>query len=215
MDCIRRRSRSGELVNTKANNITVFDLETSGLDPQNHKIIEIAAIRVCNGQIVSEFSTLINNGPITEEITQLTGITNDQLLTGLSEDSAMRMFKVFMKDSILVAHNALFDLAFLHFTRMRLFNQSFENDFLDTFTIARDRTPFPHKLIQLCERFEIVLEGAHRALNDVRACLKLLEYFDNEEDVTPWINRLGYTKKYGPNAWYPEQALPFEQGYKN
>jgi DNA polymerase-3 subunit epsilon len=197
------------------NDITVFDLETSGLDPTKERIIEIAAIRVCNGEIVSEFSTLINNGPVTPEITQLTGISNDQLVHGLSEDSAMRMFKVFMNGSILVAHNAVFDLAFLHFTRMRLFNSSFDNDFLDTFTIARDRTPYPHKLTQLCERFEIVLEGAHRALNDVRACQKLLEHFDQEESIEPWINRLGYTKKYGPADWYPDHAQPFEQGYKN
>lgn len=195
--------------------LTIFDLETSGLDPTKERIIEIAAIRVCGGEIVSEFSTLINNGPVEPKITELTGITNEQLIHGLSEDSAMRIFKQFMDGSILVAHNAAFDLAFLHFTRMRLFNKSFENDFLDTFTIARDRTPYPHKLVQLCDRFGIVLEGAHRALNDVRGCLKLLEHFDQEESVEPWINRLGFTKKYGPALWYPEQAKPFEQGYKN
>lgn len=190
-------------------NFTVFDFETTGLDPENDRVIEMAAIRVCDGQIVSEFSTLVNNGPIVPKITEITGITNEDLVHGMDERTAFQILNRFIGDNVLVAHNAAFDLAFLHFSLMRNANRTFENQFYDTLTISRDRHFYPHKLTDMCDRYGIALEGAHRALNDVYGCWDLLKKLHEEDRIDQWMNKLGYMKKYGPPKWAPDHAVLF------
>lgn len=189
------------------NNITVFDFETSGLSAENDRVIEVAAIRCINGEIVSSFSTLIKfEGELSEKITEITGLTAADLIGGFEEDPAFRILNRFIGDSTLVAHNAGFDLGFLHNGLMRLAGRTFSNPFIDTLTICRDRYTFPHKLESMCSRMGITLTGAHRALNDVIGCWELLKKLHAEEDVGRYVNRLGYMKKYGPPKWVPSYA---------
>lgn len=198
--------------------LTVFDFETSGLDPEKERVIEMAALKIHKGVIVGSFNCFIKHPePLSQKITELTGITDDDLKDGFEEDIAFKLLKQFMGNNIIVAHNAGFDLGFLHFSRMRLFNQSFANSFIDTLTIARDRDVFPHKLTDLTTRYELEMEGAHRALNDVYGCYKLLQHFNKQEPVEDWINRLGYLSKYGAPKWSPAYADVFgtENKYKN
>ncbi|QGQ97012.1 3'-5' exonuclease [Paenibacillus psychroresistens] len=196
--------------------LTIWDFETSGLDPLKEQVIEMAALKIHKGIITGSFNCFVKHDKqLSQKITELTGIVDDDLKDGFDEDIAFKMLKQFMGNNIIGAHNATFDLAFLHHSRMRLFNQSFSNSFIDTLTIARDRVPFPHKLTDLTTRHNIEMDTAHRALADVYGCYKLLQHYDKEESVEPWINRLGYVKKWGPATWYPEHAKPFEQGYKN
>jgi DNA polymerase III alpha subunit (gram-positive type) len=190
-------------------NFTIFDFETTGLDPEKDRVIEMAAIRVCDGQVVSEFSTLVNNGPVSAKITEITGITSEDLDHGLDEETAFRILNKMIGNNVLVAHNAAFDLAFLHFSMMRIAGRTFENKFYDTLTISRDRHFYPHKLTDMCQRYEIILEGAHRALNDVHGCWELLKKFHEEERIDKWLNKLGYLSKYGPPKWAPEYAVLF------
>lgn len=192
-------------------NFVVFDFETTGLNPETDRVIELAAIRVCGGKIISEFSTLVNNGPVSEKITEITGITNDELKYGLSEVAAFKYLSHFIMQlhgTILVAHNAAFDLAFMHFGMKRVFNSggTFDTPFFDTLTISRDRHYYPHKLTDMCDRYGITLDGAHRALNDVYGCWELFKKLHEEEPVDGWINKLGYLSKYGPPNWVPENA---------
>jgi len=193
----------------KGLSFTVFDFETTGLDPEKDKVIEMAAIRVVDGKVVSEFSTLVKNGPVIPKITEITGITNEELENAMDEDTAFRILNRLIGDSVLIAHNAAFDLSFLHFSMMRIAGKTFTNDFFDTLTISRDRHYYPHKLEDMCRRYEVSLEGAHRALNDVHGCWELFSKFDAEDSVYPWTNKLGYLNKYGPNKWYPEHAITF------
>jgi DNA polymerase-3 subunit epsilon len=196
--------------------LTIFDFETSGLDPEKERVIEMAALKIHKGIITGSFNCFVKHDkPLSQKINELTGITDDDLKDGFDEDIAFKLLKQFMGSNIIVAHNASFDLGFLHHSRMRLFNLSFDNSFIDTLTIARDRVVFPHKLTDLTTRFEIEMDTAHRALADVYGCYKILQKFDKDESVEPWINRLGYVKKWGPAPWYPEHAKPFEQAYKN
>lgn len=191
-------------------NLTVIDFETSGLDPAKERVIEMAAIRVVNGVQVTSFSALIRfDGELPAKITEITGLTGDMLSGGMEENRAFRMLRAIMEDSTLVAHNAAFDLQFLHHTMQRLIGETFSNPFIDTMTIARDRHPFPHRLEPMCDRYGIKLEGAHRALNDVEATYKLLMAMDREKPVDEWINRLGYLRKYGPPKWAPDHAELF------
>lgn len=191
----------------KLDNITVIDFETSGLDPARDQVIEMAAIRCCKGEIVSQFSTLVRfDGILSPKITELTGITSEELAYGMDEETAFRILNRMIGDSCIVAHNAMFDLSFLHYTLLRLANRSFNNSFLDTLTICRSRHTYPHTLKNMCERYGIVLDGAHRALNDVYACWKILEKMNEEESVESQLNVLGYLKKYGMPEWYPRHA---------
>jgi DNA polymerase III epsilon subunit family exonuclease len=190
------------------NEITVFDFETSGLDPQKDRVIEMAAIRIANGQIVGEFSTLVQfNGALTPKIKELTGIQDEALKHGFDEVTAFKIFNRFIGNSVIVAHNAAFDLGFLHHSLMRLAKRSFNNSFIDTLTISRDRTFFPYKLIDLCGRYNIELLGAHRALSDVYGCWHLYEAFGKEVKINDYLNKLGYMSKYGPPKWAPDYAV--------
>lgn len=191
-------------------NVTVFDFETTGLDPKKDRVIEMAAIRVVCGKVVSEFSTIVKfDGILSPKITEITGIIQSDLEAGLTEDTAFRILNRFIGDSLLVAHNAAFDMAFLHHAFLRFKGETFTNPFVDTLTISRDRHYYPHKLENMCDRYEIELDGAHRALNDVHGCWKLLNAMNAEKDVSEWINKLGYMNKYGAPKWSPEHAELF------
>lgn len=201
-------------------NIVVFDFETSGLSPENDRVIELAAIKIVGGKVVGEFSTIINpkleNG-VPEKITEITGITNAMVEQGMDELIAFKLLNHMIGDSILVAHNAPFDLQFLHHTLKRLAGRSFDNAVIDTLTISRDRHFYPHKLENMCEHYGIRLDGAHRALNDVHGCWELLKALDAEDAVSPWLNKLGFLKKYPAPAWSPSyaQLIPMVNKYDN
>lgn len=190
--------------------ITCFDFETSGLDPQSCRIIEMAAIRCIDGEIVSTFSTLVRHElTLDPHVEELTGISTKMMRKGMDEMIAVKILRNIMGSSLLVAHNATFDLAFLHFTLQRLAGRTFRNNFIDTLSICRDRRPYPHKLEDMCRTYGIGLSGAHRALNDVIGCWGLLKALHAEQPVDNWVNRLGYLTKYGPPAWAPDHAELF------
>lgn len=196
---------------------TVIDFETSGLDPRKDRVIEMAAIRCIDGEIASEFSTLVQyDGKLSPKITELTGITDEMTASGMDEDTAFRILnRMIGQDHILIAHNASFDLSFLHHSLMRIAGRSFRNDFIDTLTISRQRHVYPHTLKDMSDRYGIKLEGGHRALNDVIACWELFCKMDSEQSTASELNKLGYLKKYGPPAWSPPNAVlePIELAY--
>jgi DNA polymerase-3 subunit epsilon len=199
-------------------NLLIFDFETTGLDPKQDRVIELAAVKVINGKVASEFSTVVNSVDyVSDKITEITGITIDEVKNGSNELMAFKVLNHLMKDSVIVAHNAPFDMAFLHYTLDRLAGKTFTNNFIDTLTISRDRHFYPHKLEDMCSRYDIKLEGAHRALNDVHGCLELLNKFHDEKPVDEYINKLGYLQKYGAPKWYPEHAqlTPMYNRYQN
>jgi len=188
-------------------NITVLDFETSGLNPEKDQVIEMAAIRVRGGKVVGEFSTLVHfPGNLSQKITDITGIKQSDLAAAFEVETAFRIMNKFIENSILVAHNAAFDLAFLHFNLMKFAGRTFDNTFIDSCTIARERFTYPHKLDVMCERFGIKLEGAHRALNDVYGCWELLKAMHAESPVDEFLNKLGYVRKYGAPDWTPPHA---------
>lgn len=199
-------------------NLLIFDFETSGLDPKQDRVIELAAVKVINGKVVSEFSTVVNSVDyISDKITEITGITIEEVKNGSNEIVAFKVLNELMRDSVIVAHNAPFDMAFLHYTLDRIAGKTFTNNFIDTLTISRDRHFYPHKLEDMCSRYDINLEGAHRALNDVHGCLELLNRFHDEKPVDEYINKLGYLQKYGAPKWTPSHAqlTPMYNRYQN
>ena len=169
-----------------------IDLETTGLDATQDKIIEIAAIKIdLKTQEKSEFHKLIKiNQRLPKIITKITGITDDMLKNGENQKEVLKSFNTFIGDLPLVAHNAKFDAEFL----INALNKEFgltriDNLFIDS--ISQFKLYYPrfdsYKLKDVIERLEIQANPNHRALNDADAVAKIYElthqkYLKNENE---------------------------------
>lgn len=185
---VSKREQKGNSLLNSIDNYVVIDLETTGLDPSYDEIIEFAAVRVENGTIVSEFQSLVKPSfPIDGFITELTGITNEMLSNAPSVDAVLPSFLDFVGQSIVVAHNANFDVNFLY--DICSIRKSFSNDFIDTMRLSRRlfRQERHHRLCDLTERFGIVGNIEHRALSDVlktQACYEYMKAYIRDKNIS-------------------------------
>lgn len=191
-------------------NLIVLDTETTGIDHAKEEIIELAAVRlVCrNGALTyaDEFDDLIrlsSGRHLSQEIVNLTGITEQMLNTqGVSKAEAcqrlMRMLHV--SRPLIVAYNAQFDLCFLYYFLQRYGDPSVLKGvkMLDALTVYKDRRPYPHKLANAVDAYELQTQNTHRAVDDAKATVELLCAMQEEEDdLLRYINLFGYNPKYG------------------
>jgi DNA polymerase-3 subunit epsilon len=158
----------------------VVDLETTGAAvSQGSMITEIGAVKVRGGEVLGEFQTLVNpHAEIPPFIAVLTGITNSMVATAPSVDEALPSFLEFARGTVLVAHNAPFDVGFLqHFAR-QLGHPWPGFEVLDTARLARrvvTRDDAPNcKLSSLARAFGSATTPNHRALADARATVDVL-----------------------------------------
>lgn len=172
----------------------VFDIETTGLKPENCRITEIGAIKIENGEITDKFSQLINPGvPIPYNITELTGISDDMVADKPDITEVLPKFLEFCKDSTVVAHNASFDCGFIRYNAAAL-GLEFHNHILDTLRIDREQFPDEkkHSLDVMCKRLGVSLENHHRAVDDATATaeafLKLTEIINSHNSDGKVIN---------------------------
>lgn len=174
------RSNKGKSLITFPNTYYVIDLETTGLDPSYDDIIEMAAIEVIDGKIISEYSSLVNPGyKLDSFIIELTGITNEMLRNAPDLNKVLPEFLKYIKDNIVVGHNVNFDVNFIYDNCMMLLNKSFNNNFIDTMRLSRKILPNlkHHRLIDLSNHYNLNYQKAHRALNDciiTNTCFKYL-----------------------------------------
>lgn len=161
----------------------IVDLETTGASPKKgSSITEIGAIKVKTGAVIDQFESFVNPlAPIPEYITDLTGITNEMLKNAPIIDEIFPKFLEFVghhDDSVLVAHNAPFDLSFLKSAAHELELPWPKYRTLDTVTIARQvlsKEDVPNcKLGTLAEFFGTKVEPNHRALDDAKATTEVL-----------------------------------------
>ncbi len=160
----------------------VFDIETTGLNPAQDGITEIAAIKAKDGIKIDEYHTLVNPGtPIPHEVTRLTGITNEMVKDAPTLESVLPAFYEFVQGTVLVAHNAGFDTGFV-FKNGKRMGLEFSMPVLDTLLLARRMRPNynAHKLDTLCQNLGVELEGHHRAMHDADATWTILEIFLKE-----------------------------------
>ena len=166
----------------KNNDFVVFDLETTGLEPKKHKITEIGAVKIRNGQICETFSGFVNpEQEISLEITELTGITNEMVKNAPIIDDVLPDFFKFTQNAILVGQNVQFDFGFIDFAAKRL-SYEFSNKIEDTLLIAKKHIFLRnYKLKTISEALNVPLINAHRAINDALATakvfIKLIEKF--------------------------------------
>lgn len=159
---------------------TVFDIETTGLSKERDKITEIGAVKIKNGKIVDTYSTFVNpERPIPAEITKLTGITDEMVADAPTIHRVLPEFLEFCKDSVLVAHNASFDVGFIRVAAETLPVPAVDHTVLDTVELARALLPdlSKYKLNIVAEHLGVSLEGHHRAVNDAKATAEILLKF--------------------------------------
>ena len=170
-----RRPEGGANLYSLPTSFIAVDTETTGLDFDLCDIIEIGAVKVDNGEIVGSFKTLIKvDEKLPPFIVHLTGITDEMLVDAPSLNEVMTDFDAFVGDSILLAHNAAFDMNFLYTAYERALGKPLSNDYVDTLRVARRALPqLQHRtLSDLCEAFEVVNEGEHRAYGDALATVQ-------------------------------------------
>ena len=159
----------------------VFDIETTGFDPFNDKIIEIGAVKMKGKEIIDEFSEFVNPKiPIPEEIVKLTSITDEMVKDAPDIKTILPRFLEFCGDSTVVAHNAKFDVGFIK-QKSSDQNLEFSPSVVDTLPLARALLVNEKKfgLANLTKYFGIILESHHRAIDDARATAEVFQKFFN------------------------------------
>lgn len=196
----------------KYDNLVFFDVETTGFNAdKDDRIIELAAIQANEGGIIRQEDLLVQlpeGRSVPDKIVNLTGITDLMLLSGVTDEDCARTFAEMIEGkTLLVAHNAQFDLNFAAFLYVRHMKehgkwmQAFTRcDYLDTLTVYKDRRAYPHKLANAITAYNLEdrVQNTHRAIDDVLALFEVAKAMAAErDDLLSYINIFGYNPKYG------------------
>jgi DNA polymerase III epsilon subunit family exonuclease len=183
----------------------VVDVETTGLSPTADRITEIAMLKVKNGVLLDEFSTLINPlVSIPNEITNLTGIDNLMVADAPTAREVVPTMAEFLGDAIFVAHNAQFDWGFISETAVRERGVELINKQLCTVKLSRRILPhLPSKSLgPVASALNVTIPERHRASGDAYATalvlIKFLSYLQRKYDINMINDLLRYQ-----NGWMP------------
>ncbi len=194
-----------------------FDTETTGLWAPVNRIVEIAAVKF---SVISKeaksFQALVNPGmPIPPEVIEIHGITDEMVIDQPKADVILKQFTDFCdKDSILLAHNAAFDISFVGCELDRASLPILENPILDTVDIFKRFQPDhpSYSLLSLCRHYNICESQDHRALSDAQMVRKLfiksLGHLSSANSLEVLSNMITVHKMEG---WHTQEArLPIE-----
>ena len=189
--------------------LVMFDTETTGIAFGKDRIIEIGAVALERDGERGSFNALLRlpeGQTLPPFITQLTGITDDQLAReGVDDSTAAEGLCRLLEGAerpLLSAYNAQFDLNFLYYLLrpLGLLPVLQKPRFLDALTVYRDRRDYPHKLNDAITAYglEDQAVNSHRAVDDARAAAVLLEAMAAErDDLDRYVDLFGYSPKYG------------------
>lgn len=176
-----QRPGKGESVLCLPRDYTVVDTETTGLSTESCCLIEVSALRVREGRVAAEFSTLIRppwrevqkngqwqQGYVDDFIQGLTGITDEMLEGAPLPEETLPQVEDFLGRDLLLGHNVGFDTAFLYDSFQKYLGRPLGNNSLDQLRLARKLLPqLPHhRLGDVAAALGVPYEGAHRALAD-------------------------------------------------
>lgn len=189
---LRRMVHHAVSPNTELNKtpLVLFDTETTGLDSDLDRIIEFGALKILDGKVIDEFWSFVRTDiELTQNIVNLTGITQTMLEGQPDITEVLPKFLSFIRGSIIVAHNADFDMAMLKAAANRL---GYEIQWPCFCTVKLARKVFPglprYNLDTLAEHFKLTFEARHRAVGDVKVLNGVLqEILDNDElGISTW-----------------------------
>ncbi|WP_425807618.1 DNA polymerase III subunit alpha [Desulfitobacterium sp. Sab5] len=155
----------------------VLDLETTGFSTVTEKITEIGIMKLQGGKVIDEFSCFVNpEKPIPARVVEVTNITDDMVKDAETIDQVFPKILDFMNGSVLVAHNAEFDIGFLKHNA-KVLGYDFDYTYVDTLTLAKELFPDykTYKLGRIAKNLGIKVEVAHRALDDVDTTVKVFK----------------------------------------
>lgn len=214
-DIVELTDEDHDAIDLSTTGFVVFDLETTGAKTPPCRVTEIGAYKVIGGEIVGEFHTLVNpEMPIPFFITMLTGINDSMVRDAPKFGEVAADFLNFIGDSVLVAHNAGFDMRFLNYEVNRLFEDyRLANPSLCTVQLSRKLLPDieNHKLKTVAEHFSVELINHHRANADALATAKI--FINLLADLqSRGVQDLGTARKFDSNKNYvrPSQAATGE-----
>ena len=153
----------------------VLDLETTGISITTEKITEVGIMKVKKGEVIDEFEIFVNpEKPIPQRVVEVTNITDEMVKDAETIDKVFPKILEFVGDSIIVAHNASFDVGFLKHNA-KLLGYEFNNTYIDTLPLAKDLFPDlkKYKLGKIADSLGIEVDVAHRALADVDTTVKV------------------------------------------
>ena len=163
-----------------------------------------------DGVITEEYDKFIKIGePLPSKITQITGITDSMLeKEGVEEKTVANDLKERLTpNTLMIAHNAQFDLSFIYSLLKRHYSQEADGiiaslNWIDTYTVFKDRKEYPHKLIDAVHYYNIEEVNFHRAIDDTKALYEVTRALKRERnDLTEYINIFGYNPKYGVDGY--------------
>ncbi|MBB3038908.1 DEDD exonuclease domain-containing protein [Hoyosella altamirensis] len=197
---------SFEELGTTLRDITfvVVDLETTGGSSDNDQITEIGAVKIQGGEVLGEFATLVNpERDIPPYVVQITGITSAMVYQAPTIREVMPSFLEFARGTVLVAHNAGFDMSFLKAAAQRCdlgwsFPQPVCTVKLARRILSKDEAPSV-KLSALADLFRVPHRPTHRALDDARATVDVLHALF-ERVGNKGIHSLGELTEYYPSV---------------
>ena len=153
----------------------VLDLETTGISHVTEKITEVGIIKIKNGEIIDEFECFVNpEKPIPQKVQEITHITDEMVKDAETIDKVIPKIIEFIGDSVLVAHNADFDMGYLKYN-FEKYGYKFENSYIDTLRLAKSMFPElkKYKLGIIADELDIKVDVAHRALDDVKTLVQV------------------------------------------
>ncbi|MCL2168805.1 MAG: PolC-type DNA polymerase III [Defluviitaleaceae bacterium] len=190
----------------------VFDLETTGLNRESCRIIEIGAVRMKNGEIGERYHSFVDPlQELPEKITEITSITEDMLVGQRTIDEVLPEFLEFIGDAVLVAHNADFDMSFLEYAGARL-GFIVDNPFLCTLQLSRALFPTLHRhgLAAMAKHHGVNIENHHRACDDAFALAEIfaqqIEILRGRDIETLDMINLRYSKEIDVKTLRPKHA---------
>ena len=176
-----------------------IDLEMTGLNPKTERILEIGAVKVQNGKIIDCFQRIVNpHRKLTDQIVELTGITNEMVKDGVEDWDGVQELFLFAGDLPYVGHHFITDAAFLKQCAMN-HKKKIKIMAVDTLKLAQKFLPREQKknLTALANHLCIEVEGRHRAYDDAVLTFQIMEWF---------------RKQY--HTEFPEAFLPTEFIYQ-
>lgn len=147
----------------------VVDVETTGLDFRREKIIEVAVVKLVNGEITDTYESLVNPMQhIRSSSINIHGITEEMILEAPTIEEVLPKLLDFIEDKPMVGHNVIFDYTFLNHASLTVYGKELSNRRIDTLHMFKEVFPEEHShgLAALLKRFDVESLGQHRAMAD-------------------------------------------------